>query len=74
MGVGFLQNIIGTLVYISAQFLGMFAASAMSYWVYSTNENDAYNKMSSKGQGFADDFVFSCLYSTCPTDQPNSKV
>ena len=71
MGTGVLQNIVGTLVYITAQFLGMFVASAASYLVYSTNENSAYNEMI---QSHSKDYIFSCLYSTCPTDLPNSQV
>jgi len=63
MGTGFLSNVIGTVVYLAAQFLGMFVAAAMSYWVYSVTENAAYQSSSSP----AKDYAFSCLYSTCPT-------
>ena len=71
IGSGVVHNIVGMLVYVTAQFLGMFVASAASYLVYSTNENSAYNKMVPSS---TKDYIFSCLYSTCPTDQPNSQV
>ena len=71
MGSDVVQNIVGMLVYVTAQFLGMFVASAASYLVYSTIENSAYNKMVPSS---TKDYIFSCLYSTCPTDQPNSQV
>ena len=71
MGTGLVQNIIGTLVYLLAQFLGMFVAAAMSYWVYSEAENTAYDSGSSSQ---LKDYQFSCLYSTCPNNLPNSQV
>lgn len=71
MGTGFLSNVIGTLVYLAAQFLGMFVAAAMSYWAYSETENAAYKSGSSS---YAKDYAFSCLYSTCPTSHPSSHV
>ena len=71
MGAGFLSNVIGTLVYLAAQFLGMFVAAAMSSWVYSKTEDAVYNSSSpSDGK----DYAFSCLYSTCPTLAKNSQV
>ena len=70
MGTGFLSNVIGTLVYLAAQFLGMFVAAAMSYWAYSETENAAYKSASSSDK----DYAFSCLYSTCPTSEPSSHV
>lgn len=71
MGTGVLQNIVGMLVYMTAQLLGMFVASAASYLVYSSNENSVYNKMIPSP---TKDYIFSCLYSTCPSDLPNSQV
>ena len=74
MGTGLVQNIIGTLVYLLAQFLGMFIAAAMSYWVYSETENDAYESHKNSTSDPLTDYQFSCLYSTCPNDLPNSQV
>ena len=71
MGTSFLSNVIGTLVYLAAQFLGMFVAAAMSYWAYSETENAAYKSGTSSP---AKDYAFSCLYSTCPTTEPSSHV
>ena len=85
MGNGFLQNFVGTVVYLVAQFLGMFVAAALSYWVYSVNEKDAYEHFDGDALNnkFGNDidrlsqknYEFSCLYSTCPKhDVPNSHV
>lgn len=87
MGNGFLQNFVGTIVYLVAQFLGMFVAATLSYWVYSINERHVYEHLTEPlallgryGNLSFDNAVskknyeFSCLYSTCPSEQPNSQV
>jgi len=60
MGKGFVDNIIGAIVYMVAQVLGMFLAAAVVYGIYYSGEE--------KLKETWDNASMVCLYATCPTE------
>ena len=57
MGNGFLDNIVGALVYWTAQILGMFSAAAVVFGIYFSALEDTLD---------SGDEQYVCLYATCP--------
>ena len=70
MGKGLIGNICGTLIYIAAQFLGMFTASAVIYGIYHTGESTLIPENPTPAQFQS----MVCLYATCPTESYNNTM
>ena len=71
MGKGLIGNIIGALVYYTAQFFGMFSAAAVVYAVYYSGEQSIIESLDPNNSGLsaseAEQLV--CLYATCPQNE-----
>lgn len=62
MGKGLIGNIVGAIVYLAAQFLGMFLAAAIAYAIYHSSIDTTSESSQVEKQGSV------CLFATCPTE------